>query len=481
MSARHLLLCLLGALPLPAAEIAVNDSAEIARAMAKAAPGDTLVMRDGAWTDQAIVFKGEGQPGQPITLRAATPGSVVLDGRSRLQMAGRHLVVDGLWFKGAQPAADVVEFRVGSKAVAVDCVLRNTAITGCNPADLKTTQRWLSLYGRNNTVESCYLADKRSAGTTLVVWVDPATPNGHVIRRNHFGPRPRLGTNGGETIRVGDSNTSPFNSRTLVEGNLFERCNGEAEIISNKSCENIYRGNTFSACEGALTLRHGKRSLVEGNFFLGQNQAKTGGVRVIDAGHTVVNNYFADLTGDGPRSALTMMNGRVNSPLNGYFQVRDALVAFNTFVNCRHNFLIGQADGRETLAPEHCVIANNLVRATHGPIVEIVTPPREFTWRGNLFAGAAAGLETEGIASVDPRLVADAEGLWRPAADSPARDVAVSEDAVAAFDMDGQPRPPTKRDIGADEASDAPRTRRPLQPREVGPAWLPLVMRATSR
>lgn len=478
---RVLLVLLVGVRLTSGAELAVNDAAEIAKAMSKAAPGDTLVMRDGAWTDQAIVFKGEGMPEKPITLRAAAPGAVMLDGQSRLQIAGRHLVVDGLWFKNAQPAADVIEFRVGSKAVAEHCVLRNTSITACNPTDLKTTQRWVSLYGTNNIVESCYLADKRNAGTTLVVWVDPASPNQHIIRRNHFGPRPRLGKNGGETIRVGDSNTSPFNSRTLVEGNLFERCNGEVEIVSSKSCENIYRGNTFSACEGALTLRHGKRCLVDGNFFLGEGKARTGGVRIIDEGHAVVNNYFADLAGDDTRSALTMMNGRVDSPLNGYFQVRRVLVAFNTFIHCKSNFLIGKADGSETLAPTDCVIANNLVLGSGDPLVALATTPEKFVWDGNIFHGAPVGLMNVGSATSDPALVLNTDGLWRPTAASPVLNAAAGQYPQVTTDMDGQPRDVAGREIGADEISDAPKLRRPLKPEDVGPAWMPPAMRATSR
>jgi len=481
MIARGLLMLLLGVRLAIGVEFAVNDAAEITRAMSRARPGDTLIMRDGAWVDQALVFQGQGTREKPITLRAATPGAVVLEGRSHLQIAGRHLVVDGLWFKGAQPAVDVIQFRVGSKAVAEECVLRNTAITACNSADLKTTQRWVSLHGISNVVEGCYLADKRSAGTTLVVWVDPTTPNQHIIRRNHFGPRPRLGKNGGETIRVGDSNTSLFTSRTLVEGNYFERCNGEVEIVSNKSCENIYRGNTFSACEGALTLRHGKRCLVDGNFFLGQGKAKTGGVRIVDEGHAVVNNYFADLTGDGTRSALTMMNGRVDSPLNGYFQVRRALVAFNTFIHCQHNFLIGKADGSETLAPTDCVIANNLVLGSVGPLVTVATAPESFVWEGNLFHGAPAGLASPGIVTSDPVLALSADGFWRPTAASPAMNAAAGQYPQVTTDMDGQPRGVSGREIGADEVSDAPKLRRPLQPEEVGPAWMPPAMRPISR
>lgn len=462
------------------AEIPVADATEIAAAMKEAKPGDALVMSAGTWTNQDIVFTGEGLPDKPITLRAAAPGAVILDGASRLRIAGRHLVVDGLWFKDGQPTADIIEFRQSSKARAENCVLRNTAITGFNPLNNKTECRWVSLYGAHNVVESCYFADKRNAGATLVVWVDPARPNAHVIRRNHFGPRPSLGKNGGETIRIGDSATSAFDSRTLVEGNLFERCNGEVEIVSSKSCENVYRGNTFLACEGALTFRHGQRCTAEGNFFLGQKERRTGGIRIIDADHTVVNNYFADLTGEGTRSALTMMNGRDNSALNGYFQVRRATVAFNTFVNCRHNFLIGQPDEREALAPADCAIVNNLVVSSHGPLIKVVTAPQSFAWAGNIFFGAPAGIETEGITASDPQVKLGADGLWRPSPESPALRNAVAHPARPVQDMDGQPRPEKHATIGADEPGPAPKFYRPLQPEDVGPAWLRPEKRGTA-
>src|SRR5205085_451321 len=64
------------------------------------------------------------------------------------------------------------------------------------------------------------------------------------------------------------------------------------EIISSKSCENVYRFNTFLDCAGMLTLRHGNRCLVEGNFFLGHHKHGAGGIRVIGEDHKIINNYF---------------------------------------------------------------------------------------------------------------------------------------------------------------------------------------------
>ncbi len=73
-----------------------------------------------------------------------------------------------------------------------------------------------------------------------------------------------------------------YRSGTIVENNVFDRCDGEVEIISNKSNGNIYRGNLFLRSRGALTLRHGDDTLVEGNVFRGDGKDFTGGIRVIN-------------------------------------------------------------------------------------------------------------------------------------------------------------------------------------------------------
>jgi len=126
----------------------------------------------------------------------------------------------------------------------------------------------------------------------------------HHIYHNYFGPRPALGSNGGETLRIGTSFVSKRNSRTLVEENLFEKCSGEVEIISIKSCENTIKNNTFVACEGGLTLRHGDRNHVIGNIIDGQNHPATGGIRIINAGHVVENNIILTASENGLRDAV---------------------------------------------------------------------------------------------------------------------------------------------------------------------------------
>ena len=269
-------------------------------------------------------------------------------------------------------------------------------------------------------------------------------------------------------------------SFTRLIGDDFNECNGEIEIISNKSCENVYRHNTFVNCEGALTLRHGNRCTVEGNFFFGNGRPRTGGVRIIGEDHKVFNNYFQDLAGADGRAPLSISQGLVDTPLDGYFQVKNAIIAFNTFVNCGNGLLIGLADTltgtsqQTTLPPVDCRIANNLVFSTRKKLVDQRITPVNLTWEGNLMFGTSLGISAQaGITLADPKLAEAADRLWRPATDSPALGAAQGDYGFATTDVDGQDRAALK-DVGCDQASVGPVTQRPLTIGDVGPARMAL-------
>jgi len=83
-----------------ATEYYVTTSREITSAMNRAQPGDTLTMANGIWRNEDIDFYGNGTEDNPIVLRAETPGQVILTGKSRLDVNGSYLVIDGLYFLG---------------------------------------------------------------------------------------------------------------------------------------------------------------------------------------------------------------------------------------------------------------------------------------------------------------------------------------------------------------------------------------------
>jgi len=341
------------ALPISAKDIPVADAAAFADAAKTVLAGDTLILQDGTWADARLKIRAEGTAEKPVTIKAQTPGKVVFTGDSRLSVGGAHVVVDGLWFQNPT-GEQVLELRLDSKQLASDCRITHCAVTNDTPLVSKNSAQFVSIYGARNRVDHCYIAGKTTQGTTLVVWLsEEAKDQGqHQIDHNHFGPRQKLGKNGGETIRLGDSKTSMQTAACIVEHNLFEKCDGEAECISNKSCGNVYRFNTFKGVSGTLTLRHGNRCIVENNVFDGAGAKGAGGVRVIGEHHIVTGNHFENLTGDDGRSALSIMLGIPDSPANGYFQVKHAEIRGNRFVNCEHNILIGiSGDKKATLPP----------------------------------------------------------------------------------------------------------------------------------
>ena len=446
------------------AEHRVASAADILRITPELHAGDVLVMVNGEWKGEAVVFNGKGADERPITLRAETPGKVLLSGGSTLTIDGEHLVVSGLSFGEGQSDRSAIELR------GRQCRLTDTAVTRGN------YKFFVHIRGTENRVDHCYLADKTSVHPTLQVEVE-GRPNHHRVDYNFFGPRPPLGRNGGETIRVGYSHQSMTNSATLVENNLFERCDGENEIISNKSCENIYRFNTFRDCGGMFTLRHGNRCRVEGNFFLGHGKRGSGGIRVIGEDHVVINNYIEGVEEGG----FWITSGIPDSPLNGYFQARNCLIAFNTFVESRGPAIeldAGLGRARRTLRPENITIANNLFSVTDSLLLK-GREGANFKWIGNLAAAPGAGTNTTALRIIQPGLTRGGDGLWRPATNCPARQAAEGTFAAITNDIDGHPRT-GRLDVGCDQASDQPVLHRPLTAADVGPSWMKRNGRLTS-
>lgn len=353
------------AAPLAMAESAlVRTPAEFAAALPGLRPGDTLTLADGEWRDFQVVFTGRGAADRPITLTAQTPGGVILTGRSNLRMAGEHLVVSNLVFRdGWSPTGEVVSFRKTRAERANFSRVTGVVIDGFSKPNRAESDNWVALYGHHNRFDHNHLAGKTNAGATLVVIRDAeqGLENRHAIDHNYFGRRPVLGSNGGETIRVGTSHDSASDSFTTVSDNWFEHCAGEVEIVSNKSGGNIYRGNVFFESQGALVLRHGDGNLVEGNVFIGNGLPNTGGVRVINRRNVVRDNYMEGLAGTNFGAALTIMYGVPNSPLNRYVQVDGAVIENNTLVDAREMSFGAGMDAERSAPPVNSRFARNLI------------------------------------------------------------------------------------------------------------------------
>jgi len=355
---------LLSANVLRAEETLVRNQSEFRQAVDQAAPGDVIVLANGIWNDFEILFVANGTAQNPVTLTAETRGEVIVSGQSNLRMAGDYLVVSGLVFKnGYSPTDSVIAFRKDKDALANHSRVTETVIDNFSNPERFEVDYWVAMYGKHNRYDHNHLEGKRNKGVTMAVILDTeaSQQNHHRIDHNYFGPRPVLGSNGGETLRIGTSAYSLSNSFTLVENNFFERCNGEVEIVSVKSGRNELRGNMFSESQGGLALRHGNDNLVEGNVFMGNGVAHTGGIRVINKRQTVRNNYLEGLTGYRFGAGLVVMNGVPDSPINRYHQVDQALIENNTLVNVDHIQLAEGSDEERSAVPINSEFRNNLI------------------------------------------------------------------------------------------------------------------------
>lgn len=426
-------------------------------------PGDTVIWENGTYSGQTLRLLSSGSAGAPITVMAETPGGVILTGNSQIDIGGAFVVVEGFYFDQSTGSSGVVEFRrSGSDTdLGKDSTIRNCAFDGLvSSGDNKS--RWIVIYGERNTVENCSFLNKDSTGACILVELDYlAGPSAsHTIQNNYFydfsNKDGRTNAGDSEAIRVGSSEFQAINANCLIQNNYFVETDGENEIITNKSRNNTYLHNTFRRSRGGLVLRHGSGAWVEGNFFLGEGKTNSGGIRITDENHTIINNYLEGLRGVTYNASIVWMGGNTSSggSSSGYQYVDNVTVAFNTLYDTSKSIYMNDLKGNR--APINSIMANNLIYSTRG---ELITGEESLSLSGvqmdaNIMFGSTVGYTSSGIIEVDPEMSLT-DGLYRPSASGPVADAAAGDYPAVTTDLEGADRPETGKDIGALEVAGA--------------------------
>lgn len=339
-------------------------------------PGDRVLLTDGTYRLGDVDFVGNGVLGDSITLAAINPGKVIISGPIKMRIFGEYLKVDGLFFNDAWASGFcMIEMRRGEKERASHCRITNCVIDECNDPNkselppppgqlpMSVAEYWVGLYGTNNRVDHCYFANKRIGGLVLQIWLeDDCHLNNHQVDHNLFGFRKPYGGNGAEIIRVGNSWSSQLPSHAVIENNVFLHCNGENEIVSVKSSNNTLRRNLFFESQGGLVCRHGHYNVLLGNTIIGNNEPKTCGIRIINQGHTVSDNYVARvaqwglLVRTGIYERPTPETDIKAEPLTSYHRAENVDIAYNHFIDCGS---ISLASGNGDKLPRNVRIAYN--------------------------------------------------------------------------------------------------------------------------
>lgn len=457
----------------------VQTSETMETAIENANPGDTIIVRSGRYdTGGSVTMPSGGTQAHPVLIKAEEVGSVELTGETYLDLRQvSYVTIQGFIWTSTDVTAIKTQASHHIRITRNTFRLRETS-----------SRKWVIIQGiwdnpdapsHHNRIDHNLFEEKHLPGNFITIdgQADPVYQSSQYDRidHNHFrnmGPRVE---NEMEAVRMGWSEMSMSSGFTTLEFNLFENCDGDPEIVSVKTCDNDVRHNTFRSSQGTLSLRHGNRSRVEGNFFFGEEKAGSGGIRLYGDDHVIVNNYFFGLLGSKWDAPLTLTNGDYDggTSYSNHFRINRAQIVNNTLVNNTRGIEIGFTNNGSYLKPPRDVILkNNLVQGSVDDLIITYTEPVNMSWVSNLMYASGTAqvgltLSDEEIRVMDPQLQ-KSEELFRPLPCSPLIDAGSSTN-LSEIDIDGQERVGNP-DIGCDEYhTDSLRLYYPLTARDVGP------------
>ncbi len=320
-----------------ASPIVVTDTASLIKAVTKARTGGEIVVKAGEYVlDAPLNVRAQCSETEPLHIRSETPGAVVLKGTHTMTVRNSKWVTrEGFVFahrllpaKQWLQVLDSEQVRVSRCKFAADDS-GATEKDGYHSVGIERSSQV--------RVDHCQFSPRTTRSTGDYV-SSHAGSRYLRIDHNHFQHRANIGQNGGETVLL----------HGVVEANLFERCNGEGELIGIKSGRNTVRNNTFINCEGAISIRDGSYNKIYGNIILNLLPAddpraeKVSGVRIFGTHNEVVNNYMYRLAApvqgswgdaDPPHEDDGSLTDRRDHGRDlGYIMSRDNLIAHNTIV-----------------------------------------------------------------------------------------------------------------------------------------------------
>jgi hypothetical protein len=431
--------------------VEVNSLTALQSAIEKATPGEMIVLSDGVYpADKKIQIGCKGNTSEPIVIAAKSVGGVEIKGSEGFEIgsSAAWVVIQGFKFTHASGKTKIA-------AGANHCRITR------NVFECTGKGAYLTVSGDDNQLDHNIFQDKFTEGQMISV----QGPGGSEmaqrtwIHHNYFYKFAETANNCG-SIQVGLSGRSMAAAYTIVEYNLFRETRGENENICNKSCNNIYRYNTFVEGVSELSLRHGNHCEVYGNFFVGSE-----GIRFYGDNHKIFNNYFEKCS-----PAISIGNGDGVIPpdkLVMHDRPDSVQVAFNILVNNKVNLIMaGRNNG---LGATFITFSNNIIQGG-GPAVKISGTIVHPVWEGNIIwnTDGAGTIPPEGFQSIDPQLKQDKNGVYHIGNGSPVIGKSTGTYPFVKTDMDGQPRT-GKADTGADQFSSAKINNTILTTVDVGP------------
>lgn len=365
----------------------VANQDEFKKAAALVTPGDEIVIANGNYSGWELTVNTNGSIDKPVIIRAETSGKVIFSGdvsKPVFQLTGSYTEISGLTFnacnllKGQGGSGILIELKATKYCRVTDCMFTKNAVKAQFMPIVVVSGK-----GEHNRVDHCSFTGNIDNQELQVKITATAIPVNTLIDHNVFSEKNKVSWkvfNGGECVQIGQDPVllGTQYAYAVVRDNRFIHCNGEPEVISNKSSGNKYINNYFEDCHGELVMRGGHDCLIDSNTFKGG----TGGIRVNGTHHTITNNKI-----DGVPTGIRLMYGMTKSKTETGFYVAagDCLIKNNHISNAETGIFIGDSKnadwtGRfdttkypsrtmQDVAPFNNTFTDNVITNTKTPVM----------------------------------------------------------------------------------------------------------------
>ena len=220
-----------------ARSITVNSVANLQTAINNASIGDTINLANGTYSNNVLNINTNA-----ITIKAATPGGVFLNGTYDININGHYINFSGFQFTSGDIGTAYLIEVYGSHNVLSQ--LNFSGYYAKKYIAIKAGSQY-------NELAYCNIEKKpltAELGCTIQISTSPTIHGYHKVRycsfQNYYGAD---GDNGNEPVRIGLSTESTNSARNIVEYCFFNNTgDGDSESVSIKSKDNTVRFCTFT-------------------------------------------------------------------------------------------------------------------------------------------------------------------------------------------------------------------------------------------
>ncbi len=298
--------------------------------------GNTYFIKKGVYKDVEITITGDGREDNYITIEGGN--DVVFEGKTSITIKGSYIVFKGFDFNGCS----------GNKIIKLEgdnLRFTNNEINGMGN-DMET---YLLVKGQYCRVDNNTFRNFDKVGCIVYFQNSKKKSCYGLLDGNNFNNRKLVKDATLSMVIVGNIKYPLLSSRVLVYNNFFNSCNGNVEIISVRSCDNIILSNKITSCEGYINLKQGQRNKVIYNFLCGDLcNENFGGIKVFDKDHSIIGNTFDTLITTNP----------LLSPVSILCDSKNIKVMFNDFLQCYYCLSLGVSHN-DNNKPTKLLIKNN--------------------------------------------------------------------------------------------------------------------------